>query len=341
MSTTAAAVNNKKDIVSIQALRGIAAFLVVLSHCFPYDHYPETNILRIISIRGGVGVQIFFIISGYIVPFSMYKKNYELKDLKVFFTKRMIRIEPPYFASILLALILGWSTTWSPWYSGPPYNPDWWNVLGHLGYLNAFTKQPWLNDAYWTLSLEFMYYIIIALFYPLFINDKKWILMLSFFTFLSLTLAHVHIPYYLLGSNTVFFTLGIALFLFHTEKINHSLYLVLTLACLLVCFVIHTPLFMFVAISTLFLIHFVKNVPKILIGLGAISYSLYLTHALIITRFIGIITRYLPNVPVSIKYTLGVVFCIAFSVFFFWVVERPFQKISKNIGYKKAPKPTQ
>jgi peptidoglycan/LPS O-acetylase OafA/YrhL len=326
--------NHNKDIVSIQALRGIAAFLVVLVHCFPFDYYPSTNILRIISDEGEVGVQIFFIISGYIVPYSMFKKNYELKDIRIFFAKRMIRIEPPYVASIVLILLLNWLTAWSPWTKGAATQYDWWNIIGHLGYLNAFTKQPWLNPVYWTLALEFMYYLIIALFFQLLTSSNKWILRLSFYIFLSLSFTQNHFPYYLLEHQTVFFTLGIALFLFHVQKINLTEYIVFTLSCLCVCYLKFPPLLLFVAVAALLFIQYVNYIPKILWGLGAISYSLYLTHAFIITRVVGLLGRFIPSLPVSIKYTIGILGCLIFATGYYFVVERPFQQLSRKIGYK-------
>ncbi len=326
----------KNNIVSIQALRGIAAFLVVLVHCFPRQHYPDTNILKIISSKGYMGVQIFFIISGYIVPYSMYKNEYNIKKIGVFFAKRMVRIEPPYIASIVLIFLFAWLSAWSPWSnSSMTYKPDWWNILGHLGYLNAFTKQPWLSPVYWTLALEFMFYIILALFFPLFTNTRKIILMASFYVFLSLSFSHNYLPYYLLGHHTVFFMLGISLFLYHVKKINLVEYLVLTTSCFAVCLYIFIPLLALVALASLLFIQYVTRIPKILWGLGAISYSLYLTHAITALRFEALFARLIPGLSIGFKFIFGLLGCIAFAAIFYYIIERPFQKISKNIGYKK------
>ncbi len=338
----AAAGTHNKDIVSIQALRGIAALLVVLSHCFPLDKYPETNILRYISLRGGIGVHIFFIISGYIIPYSMYKNKYQIKNIGVFFAKRTVRIEPPYIVSIILILLFAWLSAWSPWsQSSMTYKPDWWNIMGHLCYLNAFTKQPWLSPVYWTLALEFMFYIILALFYPLLTSARKAVLLTTFFIFLSLSFTRDLLPYYLLERHTVFFSLGIALFLFHIKKINLIEYAVLTISCFIVCFNLYAPLFSFVALASLLFIHFVSWIPKILWALGTISYSLYLTHAIVASRFEALFARLIPGLPTSVKFTLGLLGCIAFAAVFYYIIERPFQKISKNIGYKKASAPAQ
>src|SRR5262249_33436290 len=39
-------------------------------------------------------------------------------------------------------------------------------LLLHLGYLNTFFGYPWLQDVYWTLGIEFQYYLFVALIYP-------------------------------------------------------------------------------------------------------------------------------------------------------------------------------
>lgn len=331
-----------KDIVSIQALRGIASLLVVLSHCFPLDKYPETNILRYISLRGGIGVHIFFIISGYIIPYSMYKNKYQIKNIGVFFAKRMVRIEPPYIVSIILILLFAWLSAFSPWaHTSMTYQPDWKNIMGHLCYLNAFTKQPWLSPVYWTLALEFMFYIILALFYPLLTSSQKGVLIATFYCFLSLSFTRNLLPYYLLQHHTVFFALGIALFLFHIGKINRVEYAVLTLSCFIACYMLYAPLFSWVALAALLFIHFVTRIPKVLWALGTISYSLYLTHAIVASRFEALFVKLIPSLSTGTKFTLGLLGCIAFAAVFYYFIERPFQKISKNIGYKKPATPAQ
>ncbi len=121
----------------------------------------------------------------------MYRKNYELIDFKYFMAKRLVRIEPPYIISIFLVLFLTYANTLIPWYKGPAFTIDWLNVLGHIGYLNAFTHWPWLNWAYWTLAIEFQSYIIIALLYPLIINKNKVVLIISFIVLSACTFLYI------------------------------------------------------------------------------------------------------------------------------------------------------
>ena len=308
----------ENNIQSIQFLRGIAAFSVLLLH---------TNLFA----NGWMGVELFFIISGFIIPYSMYNKNYRVSDFGSFFIKRISRIEPPYIVSIAMVLLLNYSTTWSSWYKGPAFVVDWRNVLGHLGYLNAFTNQPWLNVAYWTLAIEFEYYLILALAYPLIVNKNKLILMASFFILLATTFIAVpgrHIIVYF-----PFFLMGIALFLFKIQKIKFIEYLIMTTIAQAVCFYKHGPTLFVVAIATLLCIYYIKKVPKPFLLLGTISYSLYLTHNVMVSRFMALSARYVQYVNINVVYIACVLFCLLIAWLFYIAVERPFINLSKKIKF--------
>ncbi|HGW7527480.1 TPA: acyltransferase family protein [Escherichia coli] len=64
-------------IQSIQALRGIAAMLVVLGHMNVYlnDVYVQKNLGDLLFYNGVIGVDIFFVISGFIIALATEKKR--------------------------------------------------------------------------------------------------------------------------------------------------------------------------------------------------------------------------------------------------------------------------
>ena len=99
----------KSKIASIGLMRGIASAMVCLYHLTNGNKrlLPDDNMLRTGAWWLHTGGEIFFIISGFIIPYSMYVNNYSIKNIGTFFKKRMIRIEPPYLISIAVVLVLG------------------------------------------------------------------------------------------------------------------------------------------------------------------------------------------------------------------------------------------
>lgn len=89
-------------IYSIQYLRGIACLLVVLLHIkslMPVEY-------RSLFSNGGIGVDIFFIISGFIIYYATSNPG-EAKG-NVYFTKRILRIYPLFFVVWLITSILNY-----------------------------------------------------------------------------------------------------------------------------------------------------------------------------------------------------------------------------------------
>ncbi|HDW0017184.1 TPA: acyltransferase [Enterobacter ludwigii] len=91
-------------IYSIQYLRGIACLLVVLLHIkslMPLEY-------RYLFSNGGIGVDIFFIISGFIIYYATTKKE-ESKG-RVYFVKRIFRIYPLFFVVWLITSLMNYGT---------------------------------------------------------------------------------------------------------------------------------------------------------------------------------------------------------------------------------------
>lgn len=321
-----------ENLLSIQLLRGVAAFLVLSCHAIA-NNLPADNFVKIIADKGWMGVEIFFIISGFIIPYSMYSNNYKVADFGKFFLKRIARIEPPYIISIALMLFLLYINTTSGKYAGPPFKIDWANTLGHLGYINAITGSPWLNVAYWTLAIEFEYYLILALLFPLIVNQNKLILFSTYFIMLSTAFITLpgngrHILFYL-----PFFLLGISLFLFKTKKISLPEFFMLSIPAAAAVYILNDVLLLVISIAVLLIIEFVKKVPKAFLWLGTISYSLYLTHGMIITRFLAVLKKIAPNINIGVALVLDFMVCILLAYLYYMIIEKPAIRLSRKIKY--------
>ncbi|WP_434695316.1 acyltransferase [Pseudomonas sp. Z1-14] len=87
----------------VQALRGIAALLVVLCHAREYlAGSPNYPIIESVLLPGAMGVDLFFIISGFIMVYSTRKATGTLDDVRDFAIKRFSRIWPTYTVATIL-----------------------------------------------------------------------------------------------------------------------------------------------------------------------------------------------------------------------------------------------
>jgi peptidoglycan/LPS O-acetylase OafA/YrhL len=143
----------------IDGLRFLAIAMVVLFHCSPTTRYPGENYLPF----GHQGVQLFFVISGFVLamPFLRFGLGLTQKKmpLKKYFLRRITRLEPPYIISIgLIFLLLAIFSR-----DKLPLS----DLLASLGcsylYINNFVfpgKLPLINRVTWSLEIEVQYYLI-------------------------------------------------------------------------------------------------------------------------------------------------------------------------------------
>ncbi|MFT4151158.1 MAG: acyltransferase family protein, partial [Paracoccaceae bacterium] len=126
----------------IEAIRGLAAILVVWSHSVDKSHPFYVTYFD----PGKIGVVIFFFISGYLVIPSAARDGAAGR----FLIKRLFRLYPLYWLSLAWAFML-WPGELSP--AGWIANLTMAQQL--LGFDNAI-------DVYWTLTIEFCLYVIVT-----------------------------------------------------------------------------------------------------------------------------------------------------------------------------------
>lgn len=333
---------NKGEILSIVLMRGIASLMVCFFHLSYGDntYLPDSSIIKQTGKWGWTGVEIFFIISGFVIPYSMYIKNYSYRDMGSFFKKRIIRIEPPYLISIVMVLVLGYISSLMPFYGGKPFEIDWLNVLGHVAYLNVFTGAKWLQDVYWTLAVEFQYYVLVAVSYSLLVSKKRYA-RLSFYAVFMLSLLLSRLLPFFIFSFATYFMLGILLFQLYTSIIPAIEFWILLVCTIGLSFHFNGPELTGISIVTIILITLVKRVHPFFIFLGTISYSLYLVHIPLGGRFMSIALKLLPN-SVTIKELLvfaGIIVSIVMAWGYYVLVEKRFKLLASRIGYSKKQEP--
>lgn len=314
--------NTEKTILGVQYLRGFAALAVVLCHYAS----PELNF-------GKNGVLVFFLISGFIIVYSLEKASYSINLFFKFLLKRSIRIDPSYFVTIVLTILLFNILSFIPSFKGNNIALVPQQFLAHLVYVIPFTGYHYYNDVFWTLAVEFQFYIIIGSVY--FIN-KSAIYKTGFLVLFSLSyfLPIPHKQDYIF-TNAPVFALGISLVELYKNRAWQNAALPF---CLLgfIGYEYGAYIFLLLLVSALFIL-FIKTEVKPMFLLGKISYSLYLTHSLCLIIVAGIFKQ----LKFDLTTDRAVWVCIEVSIalivawLFYQLIEKPFLKLSKKIKYRE------
>ncbi len=326
--------NGNNSLKSVEMLRGIASFMVCYFHVVRGNplFISHDNWMCQFGRWGWTGVNIFFVISGFIIPYSMFKKGYTIKQINIFLKKRIIRIEPPYIVSIFIVIILTYLSALSSMYQGSS-SIDWLNVLSHVGYINVFTGKPWLNGVYWTLAIEFQFYILVAMLYPFITSVNLYTRQITILGLLALSF--LPIPSVHIFPNISYFIIGISFFLYFCKRIGTLELFEYTSICFLLLFNNEPWWLSILCILTGIMIVQIDRVPKIFLKLGMISYSLYLIHMPIEGKIVNIAERFVENLHLRMFIALLAVFlCILSSYFFYIIIEKRFKQLSAKILYK-------
>jgi len=134
----------------VNALRAFAAIFVAWGHFV----HGQGKYLSLSGKYGYLGVHILFVISGFVIPWSLYRAQYALREYARFLLKRNVRLYPPYLASIAVT-ILATNFIMAPVLHLPPVMVSAPDLAAHLAYLNDIIHAPWINVVYWTLESNF------------------------------------------------------------------------------------------------------------------------------------------------------------------------------------------
>ncbi|GAB5459687.1 MAG: acyltransferase [Henriciella sp.] len=163
---------------SIQALRGIAALLVMLCHLRAVEslHADGERVFSDVWINGTSGVDIFFVISGFVIVWVTTHTPRSFRQSAAFLFGRITRIYPLWwlFAAIAAAYFMVIYNT--PWDAEALTRPGF-NGLEHLWKSALLLPQPDFPVLIvgWTLIHEMYFYIVFA--GIILIVPKHWRLM--------------------------------------------------------------------------------------------------------------------------------------------------------------------
>jgi peptidoglycan/LPS O-acetylase OafA/YrhL len=316
-------------------LRGLASSFVFIFHLFNLSNgYLGNESVWHITYYGKFGVQFFFVISGFVITYSMINAGYRTKDFFTFLGKRIIRIEPPYLIVLALTVIFLWIRVRSGIGRGDLTIPSWQQVALHVGYLIPFTHYSWLSIVFWTLAIEFQFYLLFSVLITSFTKYPviRWISTAVLIVLFFLSQSESHFFYW-----APVFLLGINLALFKKKKIVATeLGTIAALMIALVYYKLGLVICLFALVP--FLVIFFDPYIKLMIlqFLGRISYSLYLLHTLVAIAIINLGIRLGSSIYLRISFGLLAILCtISASYLLYRFVERPCQAIATSIKYRK------
>jgi peptidoglycan/LPS O-acetylase OafA/YrhL len=151
-------------ILALDGLRGIAILLVMILHFTIYGgSVPPGNdrIAYRLAQTGWIGVDLFFVLSGFLITGILMDTRARSDYLRSFFIRRVLRIFPLYYASLLVLLVLlpvlmpmaefNAEVSASAWYWTYLVNVrtaiEGWPAFGYLGH-------------FWTLAVEEQFYLV-------------------------------------------------------------------------------------------------------------------------------------------------------------------------------------
>jgi len=338
---------------NIQGLRGLAAILVVIYHIYKYEIIiNEEGFLSSFWTIGRTGVDIFFVISGYIMVMISDPKKTGTRAATGFALRRIFRVYPLYwfFSFIILPIYL--------------LQPQLFNRMGDSSDLNlwkSFLLIPQSNLAPlvgqgWTLIHEMYFYIVFS-FLILFSQKLRNPLIFTWATVIAIFVWGVEAPKspildLALSPLTFEFLFGCGVALLHKNDLTKFGWVILLSGLGIFCFSetsshgvnrlywmgIPSALIVWGAVSLE--LENQWQAPSWLVKIGDTSYSLYLCHILVLSALLKVWKMFEFSNYLHTGFMCAAMFCASIITGFLihrWV-EKPLIQISKVILTKICPR---
>jgi peptidoglycan/LPS O-acetylase OafA/YrhL len=154
-------------IPEIDGLRFIAIFSVIFYHLAGYvtgklGRIGEGDFLAYVFSKGFIGVQLFFVISGFVIALPFAKAGFfgtARPRLSQYFFRRLTRLEPPYIANLVIIYILLVLVNGANPISLLP------NLIASMLYVHNLTygAASAINNVAWSLEIELQFYALAPL----------------------------------------------------------------------------------------------------------------------------------------------------------------------------------
>ena len=340
---------------NVDGLRAIAALGVMIEHLFgdllrqtrpaagPINAVAD-SVVQSVSL-GRFGVALFFLISGFVVPFSIGGE----RPLAHFAVSRLFRLYPAFWLALAVLATMAWL-------AGEP--PSIATVLANMTMAPTQFGQPWLSPIHWTLFIELVFYVLVALLFSVGRLRNVGVLSVLSLALVAATVLPVqlrthgimNLPVQYLGMHLSFLFLGLLLRLWLAEGVRSAGIAALALAFAQFAALLSVSDFSLARgdnfimegctpILTAYVLAFVVFLAAVRFGrprslmlarIGLISYSMYLFHWCVNVT----VYRFLPFTG-QISDVATMLVCIALtlivSLLVYRMIERPMIMLGRTI----------
>lgn len=175
----------KNELISLQYLRAVAALCVLVTHTLQWP-LPEMDWFLLKT--GRLGVDIFFVISGFIITVITGAKAF---DPSVFAARRLIRIIPAYWAATILVTLLALLMPQQFRSTLPTVE----GFLKSLFFIPSLDPKAPLLQLGWTLNYEMFFYALFCLTFFLRSEARTLVLTVLFATLVTIGQSGVDLGY--------------------------------------------------------------------------------------------------------------------------------------------------
>ncbi|PDS76372.1 acyltransferase [Rhizobium sp. L43] len=344
-----AGLENRNTLVGLQYVRAIAVIFVVIDHInivIGLEKYIGRRIINVDNLfLGAIGVNVFFVLSGFIMVFiSLDAKSLAPKvSVKLFFLRRIERIVPFLWFCVAAYAALR--------FFARDGEADWWAYIRAAFFFPYGTINP---TQAWTLRYEMLFYTIFA-FWIAFPLVGRYFVVLWVASPMILSVLSLSAPAdFLFTPINILFGLGAAIgiiyklrpWVFRNSNLSvaiialafcgaNFLYSIISYSHYLISTVVYSC-----SLSALIIVIAVGVCPigvpslkfRFLAFLGDASYSIYLTHGIFLSALAGISSHYLRQFPLPAIYTLILAAALAGGALIHVYIERPIIAVLRNVS---------
>ena len=351
---------------TIDGLRGLAALSVVIYHLHANLAQQLAGWLdgwiAYVMNRGYLGVPVFFVLSGFVITLSVDANKITPSFAGRFALRRSVRLDPPYWASIAVAIAFGiFKNHFFP--DAAQSLPSAAKIASHLVYLQDILGYGDISSIYWTLCFEIQFYVFLLLllsvgqragYGTVAMLGRPAIASMILFTAVLSSLVH--------GGAIAWSVRGIALGSWYCFSLGMFCYwalrgwlasywfVILWIGVLCVAVATRGDANDVAALTTSALLFIGGKAGRLHLWLsdtatqylGRISYSLYLFHATVGWSAVSLFKRLIGSAEMGAWLTglallTGAVASLAFAHLGYLLIERPSVRLSRRIPLTRKP----